>query len=482
MAAVGDPRSFGAGTTEKGMDVTVGETVNNVFAIFLNANSTAVSAHAKPRCEKTQTGCATWPLSLDMGKFTAMGCGESFVISLDQQGYGSTCPPGCDCSHVFTGLDANPQFGWTNSCGEIGDPSCNGAVIEVDQCVAGEPGVPVGNRIGINGSNLVDSYTHGNVPVRIPLFSGSCNGGFNIAGFGCFVLASSAVEQYKLPVQDLQQDNREDHSRATVDCACTISCGSAGGPPEQPTDATVPVLVQSSAMIAAVVAGLLAAGWRVASATGRPMCCRPRPAPAPPPEDTGAPSGTISRCPGIPSAAASARTAASGVRSAPRCWSLPRSPRSPSSGGGSAQTPVQAAVACLYAAFLLTVAVIDLEHRRVLNVMLAPAAVVALLASLLPGPPSVLSAVVGGAAGFGLFFLIALIGRGKMGAGDVKLAGVIGLMLGFPAAITALVIGIFLGGAAAIILLITHRAGRKSTFAYAPYLALGTIVVLLAAG
>ena len=143
-------------------------------------------------------------------------------------------------------------------------------------------------------------------------------------------------------------------------------------------------------------------------------------------------------------------------------------------------SPVQAAVACLYAAFLLTVAVIDLEHRRVLNVMLAPAAVVALLASLLPGPPSVLSAVVGGAAGFGLFFLIAIVGRGKMGAGDVKLAGVIGLMLGFPAAITALVIGIFLGGAAAIILLITHRAGRKSTFAYAPYLALGALVMLLA--
>ena len=142
-------------------------------------------------------------------------------------------------------------------------------------------------------------------------------------------------------------------------------------------------------------------------------------------------------------------------------------------------SPVQTAVACLYAAFLLTVAVIDLEHRRVLNVMLAPAAVVALLASLLPGPPNLLSAGLGGAVGFGLFFVIALIGRGKLGAGDVKLAGVIGLMLGFPAAITALVIGIFLGGAAAILLLLTHRAGRKSSFAYAPYLALGALVMLL---
>jgi len=143
-------------------------------------------------------------------------------------------------------------------------------------------------------------------------------------------------------------------------------------------------------------------------------------------------------------------------------------------------SPVQMAVACLCAVFLLTVAVIDLEQRRVLNVMLAPAAVVALLASLLPGPPSLLSAVVGGAAGFGLFFVIALIGRGKLGAGDVKLAGVIGLMLGFPAAISALVIGILLGGAAAMLLLITRRAGRKSSLAYAPYLALGALVLLLA--
>ncbi len=144
------------------------------------------------------------------------------------------------------------------------------------------------------------------------------------------------------------------------------------------------------------------------------------------------------------------------------------------------ETPVRAVVTCLYAAFLLTVAVIDLERRRVLNVMLAPAAVAALLISLLPGAPSLLSAVLGGAAGFGLFFLIALAGRGKLGAGDVKLAGVIGLAAGFPAVITALVIGIFLGGAAALVLLATRRAGRKTAIAYAPYLALGALLILLA--
>ena len=131
-----------------------------------------------------------------------------------------------------------------------------------------------------------------------------------------------------------------------------------------------------------------------------------------------------------------------------------------------------------FASYLLVVLVIDLEHRRVLNVMLIPAAAVALLASFLPGPPNWKQALVGGAAGLGIFFLIALVSRGKMGAGDVKLAGVIGLMVGFPVVLTALFIGVLLGGAAAIIMLITRRAGRKSYIAYAPYLCLGALACL----
>ena len=141
--------------------------------------------------------------------------------------------------------------------------------------------------------------------------------------------------------------------------------------------------------------------------------------------------------------------------------------------------PLHMAVVCLYAAFLLAVLVIDIEHRRVLNVMLAPAAVVALLVSLLPGTPDPLQALLGGALGFCIFLLLGLVARGAMGAGDIKLAGVIGLIVGYPAIIIALILGIVLGGAAAAILLITRRAGRKSTMAYAPYLAVGAIVVLL---
>ncbi len=137
------------------------------------------------------------------------------------------------------------------------------------------------------------------------------------------------------------------------------------------------------------------------------------------------------------------------------------------------------AVAWLYVAFLLTVLVIDLEHRRVLNVMLGPAALVVLALSLLPGTPSLLSALLGGGAGFASFLLIAILGRGALGFGDVKLAGVIGLMTGYPAVIPALVLGIVLAGVAAIVLLVSRRATRKSYMAYAPYMAVGAILVIV---
>lgn len=136
------------------------------------------------------------------------------------------------------------------------------------------------------------------------------------------------------------------------------------------------------------------------------------------------------------------------------------------------------AVAWLYAGYLLAVLVIDLETRRVLNVMTAPAALAALACSFLPGTPTPLAALLGGALGLGIFLILALVSRGSLGMGDVKLAGVIGLMIGYPDVSATLILGVLLGGVAALYLLIVRRAGRKATMAYAPYLSLGALYSL----
>ena len=69
--------------------------------------------------------------------------------------------------------------------------------------------------------------------------------------------------------------------------------------------------------------------------------------------------------------------------------------------------------------------------------------------------------------------------RTGLGLGDVKLAAVIGLWLGWfdPWMLAfGLCVGVFLGGIAALLLLITRRASRKDPMAYGPYLIAGALL------
>lgn len=131
-----------------------------------------------------------------------------------------------------------------------------------------------------------------------------------------------------------------------------------------------------------------------------------------------------------------------------------------------------------YACVFLLVLVIDLEHHLILNVVVAPAIVVALLASVVIGRPTPLGAVIGGAIGFAFFGLVALVGRGAMGAGDVKLAAFIGVATGFPNIITALIFGVFAGGLVALILVVSGIKTMKSFIPYGPFLVFGGALVI----
>ncbi len=139
----------------------------------------------------------------------------------------------------------------------------------------------------------------------------------------------------------------------------------------------------------------------------------------------------------------------------------------------------EALAAAAYAWFFLAVAVIDIEHRRVLNRLLAPAAVIAVALSLVLGTPRPGAALMGAAIGFLFFLALRLIYPRGMGMGDVKLAGVIGLVIGFPGVVSALFVGILAGGVAALAVLIVHRGRRGQSMAYAPYLVIGAWSALL---
>lgn len=135
-----------------------------------------------------------------------------------------------------------------------------------------------------------------------------------------------------------------------------------------------------------------------------------------------------------------------------------------------------------WGAVFLLIAVIDLEHRLVLNSVLIAAALVSLAASLagVPMAPAPLEALLGCLVGLLLFAVVAALGRGAMGAGDVKLAAVIGLIVGYPQVLSALLAGVLFGGLAAVVALL-RGLGRKAAIPYAPWLVAGAMVALLQA-
>jgi leader peptidase (prepilin peptidase)/N-methyltransferase len=150
--------------------------------------------------------------------------------------------------------------------------------------------------------------------------------------------------------------------------------------------------------------------------------------------------------------------------------------------GLSAELGIMAFYACLFTIIF----VIDLEHGLILNKVVYPGMVIALLLSLLPHPwltqwivTGVANAALGGAIGFVILFLIAIVSRGGMGWGDVKLAALIGLATGFPLVFFSLIMGAIVGGIVAVALLIAKKKTRRETIPFGPFLALAAMITLL---
>jgi leader peptidase (prepilin peptidase)/N-methyltransferase len=155
--------------------------------------------------------------------------------------------------------------------------------------------------------------------------------------------------------------------------------------------------------------------------------------------------------------------------------------------GGLAATQGVAATPALLAGFttLLALAVIDLDVRRVPNAVLATGLALSVAgfvgAAAATGDGGALArAVGGGALGVALLGAVHLAAPGGMGMGDVKLAGLCGLLLGWGGVrlvFAGLFAGFLLGAVVGVALLATGRAGRRTALPFAPFLAVGTVAV-----
>lgn len=133
----------------------------------------------------------------------------------------------------------------------------------------------------------------------------------------------------------------------------------------------------------------------------------------------------------------------------------------------------------VYTALLILIAVIDLEHKRILNILIYPAIILALASLPVLHAPDLFSYILGAGSGFLVLFLIAVISPGAMGMGDVKLVLFLGLITGFPEILLLLFTAFVIGGLTAGILLALGKVDRKDPIAFGPYLALAGMITLL---
>jgi leader peptidase (prepilin peptidase)/N-methyltransferase len=142
-------------------------------------------------------------------------------------------------------------------------------------------------------------------------------------------------------------------------------------------------------------------------------------------------------------------------------------------------TNLTALLVGVYSAILIVAMGIDLEHQKILNRLTYPAIIFGLVTGPLIGRAGLGGTLLGGALGLSTLALIGIAYPGGMGMGDAKLAGFIGLAVGFPQVIISLLVSFIAGGVIAGTLVATRRLQRDEPIAFGPFLSLGAITTLL---
>jgi len=133
-------------------------------------------------------------------------------------------------------------------------------------------------------------------------------------------------------------------------------------------------------------------------------------------------------------------------------------------------------VAILFMSLLVIITVSDIAYMLIPDKVLLPFALVLIgLRIFIPLEP-LWDSFLGAIVGFGVLFLIAVVSKGGMGGGDIKLFFVIGLVLGTVNTLVTLFLAAFIGSIVGIIVLKRTGQGRKTPIPFGPSIAVAAVI------
>lgn len=129
---------------------------------------------------------------------------------------------------------------------------------------------------------------------------------------------------------------------------------------------------------------------------------------------------------------------------------------------------------------LLAISIIDARHYLIPDALSLGGLGAGLALSLLPGPPSLLTAVLGAGLGFGVLLVVGLLGewvfkKPAMGGGDIKMMAMVGAFLGPAGAMLT----IFLGALAGTLIFAPISIKKKKEVPFGVFLGLGAAITFL---
>jgi len=147
--------------------------------------------------------------------------------------------------------------------------------------------------------------------------------------------------------------------------------------------------------------------------------------------------------------------------------------------------PMLLAAYLSFAGVAVALTLIDLDVHRLPNVLVLPAyPVLALLLALGAGPDALVRAAAGALLLFGFFLAVAVLARGGIGLGDVKLAGVVGGMtaaVSWGAFLTSAFGAFLLGAVVGVLLMAKGSAQRRTALPFGPFMLVAAWASILGA-